>query len=64
MPDNGHNLAISTLAKGATAQLREIIDHCDDREAARYIYTELRRLAHVLAVKHRFPAEVRERKAA
>jgi len=54
MLDNGHNLAISTLAKGATAQLRSLIDQCDDADVARNIYVALGNLQSKIAVKHRF----------
>jgi hypothetical protein len=54
MPDSPQNLVIKTLAKGATAELREIVENCDDRETARPIYTELLRLAHKLSHKFEF----------
>lgn len=53
MPDT-QNLIVSTLAKGATAQLREVIKVCDDRDTARTIHAELMRLAHELSRKHGF----------
>jgi hypothetical protein len=53
MPDNQNNLVIRTLANGATAQLRSIIDVAD-REEARRLYDELRRIASLLARKHQF----------
>lgn len=49
------NLVHRTLAKGATAQLREIAETCQDRETARVIYTELRRIALKLAYQYDFP---------
>ncbi len=58
------NLAIEATARGALAQVRHIAEHCEDRETARVIYAELRNLAHKLAKKHQFPAEVREQRRA
>jgi hypothetical protein len=54
MSDIAQNLVVTTLAKGATAQLREVIKVCDDRETARMIHAELMRLANDLARKHNF----------
>jgi 4'-phosphopantetheinyl transferase EntD len=52
MPDP-NNLVITTLAKGATAQLRELVEHAD-KDAALPIYRELKRLAAQMARKHGF----------
>jgi hypothetical protein len=66
MSEAAENLVILTLAKGSTAELRSLIERCNDRETGRVLYTELRNLAHKLAVKHKFPAEIgcKEREAA
>jgi len=53
MDDSANNLVVRTLAKGATAQLREVLEHAD-RDTARPIYQELLRIAHHLACKHDF----------
>jgi hypothetical protein len=53
MPESPNNLVITTLAKGATAQLRELVEHAD-KDAALPIYRELKRLAAQLARKHDF----------
>lgn len=59
------DLAIITMADGSLAQLRSLIDRgMESRDTARVIYSELRNLTHRLAVKHKFPAETREKKAA
>jgi hypothetical protein len=66
MPESPHNIIILKLAKGSTAQLRLVIDQCDDRDIARTLYAELSLLKIKLAAKHNFPAErnLKERKAA
>ena len=51
--DVSNNLVIKTIANGATAQLRTVLEHAD-RETAQPIYRELLRLAHQLAHKHDF----------
>jgi hypothetical protein len=62
MPEQSHNLVIKTLAKGSMYELRSLIDECQDYDTARMIYTELKRLAHVIASKHGFPAECRDQR--
>jgi len=61
LSDAANNLVVTAIAKGATAQLREVIEHAD-RETARPIYDELLRLAYKLAWKHEFVRSVREAK--
>jgi hypothetical protein len=56
MPESPNDLVITTLAKGATAQLRELVEHAD-KDAALPIYRELKRLAAQLARKHGFAGE-------
>jgi predicted Zn-ribbon and HTH transcriptional regulator len=53
MHEDQNNLVVRTLANGATAQLRSVIEVAD-REEARRIYDELRRIAAHLARKHNF----------
>lgn len=53
MPESPNNLVITTLAKGATAQLRELVEHAD-KDSALPIYRELKRLAAQMARKHGF----------
>jgi hypothetical protein len=53
MPEIPESLVVRTLANGATAQLRSVIDFAN-REEARRIHAELLRLAHQLAQKHEF----------
>ncbi len=45
---------LKIVASSYTAGLRVLIEHCDDRDTARRIYSELRNLSHRLAVKHGF----------
>lgn len=52
---------IKTVAMSCLNGLRAIVKNCDDRDVSRLIYTELRSIAHQLAIKHNFPAEVKER---
>lgn len=61
MADSTQNLIVTTLAKGATAQLREVIKVCDDRETARMIHAELMRLANDLARNHGFASSHKEK---
>jgi hypothetical protein len=58
MPESPNNLVITTLAKGATAQLRELVEYAD-KDAALPIYRELKRLAAQLARKHSFGEQER-----
>jgi hypothetical protein len=51
------DLVLSTLAKGALVELRTIIDQCHDKDTARPIYTELRRLAYEIAKRHNFETQ-------
>lgn len=53
MSELSTKLVVRTLANGATAQLRSIIDDAD-REEARRIYNELKRIAEDLRVRHKF----------
>jgi len=53
MTNDTQKLVIKTLAKGATAQLREIVPLAD-RDTARPIYDELLRLSAQIARKHGF----------
>lgn len=46
-------LVVRTIANGATAQLRSVVDTAD-REEARRIHAELKRIACQLAMKHDF----------
>ena len=59
MSEAANNLVITTMAKGAMAQLREVTEHAD-RETARPIYDEMMRIAYKLAYKHEF-AKVRQK---
>ena len=52
------NLVLSTMARGTTAELRFILENCDDREVARPIYAELRRIAYDMAKKYNFETSV------
>lgn len=47
----------ATLAKGATAELREIAKKCEDREVARGIYTEVLQVAKILKERFEFGKE-------
>lgn len=53
MSDEPHNVAVRTLADGATAQLRNLAKHAD-REEARRMHAELIRIAAELARKYEF----------
>jgi len=53
LSDEATNLTCTIAARGATAQLREVIEHAD-RETVRPIYDELLRMVHKLAWKHDF----------
>jgi chaperonin GroEL (HSP60 family) len=55
MSDASQQLVIRTLANGATAQLRTIIEEAD-RDEARRIHSELIRIAAQLREKHGFAA--------
>ena len=60
MPEPVPNLTVRTLANGATAQLRSLVEFAD-REEARRLHAELLRLAKQLAAKHDFgKTEVRK----
>lgn len=48
------NLVLTTMARGTTAELRFILENCDDREVALPIYRELRRIAYDMAKKYDF----------
>lgn len=60
MADGSNKLVVRTLANGATAQLRSIIDDADYDEARR-IHAELTRIAAQLAQKHKF-VRIREKR--
>ena len=62
MTSDTTKIVYMTLGKGATAQLREIAEKCEDRDTARVIYAELRRIAHQMNRKHNF--EIRRKEAA
>lgn len=47
------NLVVSIVAKGAMAQLREIVPKTN-RQTGESLYREILRLAHELRVKHGF----------
>ena len=49
-------MVIRAIADGATAQLRSVVDDCDDRDTARRIHAELIRIASQLAQRHGFVA--------
>jgi hypothetical protein len=53
MESEANKLVVTSIAKGATAQLREVLEHAD-RDTVRPIYQELVRIAHHLACKHEF----------
>lgn len=59
-----HDITCLITGKGATAQLREILAHCTNRETIRVLYTEMRRITAEMARKHQFPAEARQEKKA
>lgn len=48
------NFTIAVLAKGTLAEMRMLIERCEDRETAQSIYREMRNLEHKLAVKYKF----------
>ena len=48
------NLVLSTMARGTTAELRYILENCEDPEVALPIYRELRRIAYDMAKKYNF----------
>jgi hypothetical protein len=54
MPNPAENLVYSTLARGATAELRQIVENCEDCDTARPIYVELKRLFVLMEKKHGF----------
>ena len=43
------------LARTSLAQLRLVVNASDDADLGRYMYAEMKRLAHLLRVKHKFP---------
>lgn len=51
------DLVALAISKGATAQLRTVVDQLADREAARVIYTELMQIARKLEDKYQFGKE-------
>lgn len=61
MPEEHHQLVIRTIANGATAQLRVIVEVAD-REEGRRIHAELLRIATELARKHDFRRERQEKR--
>lgn len=61
MPEEHHQLVIRTIANGATAQLRVIVDVADRAEARR-LHAELMRIATQIAVKHDFNREQKQGK--
>lgn len=54
MPDPTQNIIVRILANNATAQLRSLIDVAD-RDEARRLSAELKRMATQLDRKHNFP---------
>jgi hypothetical protein len=50
---NSEQLVVRSIANGATAQLRSVLDVAD-REEARRIYSELHRMSKLLQDKHGF----------
>lgn len=60
MPHDAQQLIIRTLANGATAQLRSLVDSADKDEARR-IRDELLRIAASLGRRHNFTVLSRKR---
>ena len=58
---SNHDLRITNAAKGGTASLSLFADLIDDRDAARVIYAELKRIAKKLEDKHNFGKKKHER---
>lgn len=52
--ENAENLIFRLASRGALAELQDIVANCADRDTARPIYTELRRLFVLLEKKHGF----------
>lgn len=53
MPEISEQSLVRSIACGATAQLRELVDVADRHESRRF-YAEMLRIAASLAVKHGF----------
>ena len=54
---DSNDLVALAISKGATAQLRTVVDQLADREAARVIYTELMQVARKLEERFQFGKE-------
>lgn len=58
-PQTQENYVHKVLSRGSLAELREIVETCDDRETALPIYREIKRLSRRMEDKHKFGKEVK-----
>lgn len=55
------NLTIAVMSKGVLAELRMLIERCEDKDTARAMYREMRQLEHKVRVKFRFEQKLEAR---